>query len=100
MRPSSSSAGLRLRKGAWTPQEDMLLKNCIQKHGEGKWHLIPLKSGLSRCRKSCMLRWLNYLRPNIKRGDFAEDEVDLILRLHKFFGNRLVKSYSNLKVQK
>ncbi|GKC13237.1 transcription factor MYB90-like protein, partial [Tanacetum coccineum] len=87
MRPSSSSAGLRLRKGAWTPQEDMLLKNCIQKHGEGKWHLIPLKSGLSRCRKSCRLRWLNYLRPNIKRGDFAEDEVDLI-RLHKLLGNR------------
>nr|AKP06190.1 MYB6 [Chrysanthemum x morifolium] len=87
MRPSSST-GLRLKKGAWTPKEDMLLRNCIQKHGEGEWHLIPLKAGLSRCRKSCRLRWLNYLRPNIKKGDFEEDEIDLILRLHKLLGNR------------
>ncbi|KAI3499972.1 hypothetical protein L1887_35786 [Cichorium endivia] len=87
MKPSSKS-GPMLRKGAWTAEEDMLLKNCIEKYGEGKWHLIPLKAGLNRCRKSCRLRWLNYLRPNIKRGDFAEDEIDLILRLHKLLGNR------------
>ncbi|XP_023766816.1 transcription factor MYB1 [Lactuca sativa] len=87
MRPYSNT-GPELRKGAWTVQEDTLLKNHIDKHGEGKWHLIPLKAGLNRCRKSCRLRWLNYLRPNIKRGDFAQDEVDLILRLHKLLGNR------------
>ncbi|XP_076931758.1 transcription factor MYB90-like [Bidens hawaiensis] len=77
-----------VRKGAWTAEEDMLLKNCIEKFGEGKWHLVPLRAGLNRCRKSCRLRWLNYLRPNIKRGDFGEDEVDLMLRLHKLLGNR------------
>ncbi|KAI3813448.1 hypothetical protein L1987_18173 [Smallanthus sonchifolius] len=38
--------------------------------------------------KSCRLRWLNYLRPDIKRGDFDEDEIDLIRRLHKLLGNR------------
>nr|QLJ11282.1 anthocyanin-related MYB [Saussurea medusa]QLJ11283.1 anthocyanin-related MYB [Saussurea medusa] len=84
----ASSIGLALRKGAWTAEEDTLLKNCVEKYGEGKWHLVPLKAGLRRCRKSCRLRWLNYLRPNIKRGDFEEDEVDLILRLHKLLGNR------------
>ncbi|XP_024974172.1 transcription factor MYB90-like [Cynara cardunculus var. scolymus] len=82
------NTSLALKKGAWTAEEDMLLKNCIEKYGEGKWHLVPLKAGLRRCRKSCRLRWLNYLRPNIKRGDFEEDEVDLILRLHKLLGNR------------
>jgi len=46
--------------------------------------------GLNRCRKSCRLRWLNYLKPNIKRGDFSEDEVDLIIRLHKLLGNRFL----------
>ncbi|KAL4568847.1 hypothetical protein LXL04_024464 [Taraxacum kok-saghyz] len=85
---ASSKMGLGLRKGAWTADEDILLKNYIEKYGEGKWHLVPLKSGLNRCRKSCRLRWLNYLRPNIKRGNFGEDEVDLILRLHKLLGNR------------
>jgi hypothetical protein len=34
------------------------------------------------------LRWMNYLRPNIKRGNISDQEEDLILRLHKLLGNR------------
>ncbi|XP_058072201.1 transcription factor MYB114-like [Magnolia sinica] len=77
-----------VRKGSWTEEEDLLLKRCVEKYGEGKWRHVPARAGLNRCRKSCRLRWLNYLRPNIKRGDFAVDEVDLIIRLHKLLGNR------------
>ncbi|CBI33525.3 hypothetical protein VitviT2T_021704 [Vitis vinifera] len=77
-----------VRKGAWTREEDVLLRTCIEKYGEGKWHQVPFRSGLNRCRKSCRLRWLNYLRPDIKRGKFKTDEVDLIIRLHKLLGNR------------
>ncbi|KAK4416413.1 Transcription factor [Sesamum alatum] len=77
-----------LRKGAWTKEEDILLTQCIEEYGEGKWHQVPIRAGLNRCRKSCRLRWLNYLRPNIKRGLFGKDEVDLIVRLHKLLGNR------------
>ncbi|KAL0731174.1 hypothetical protein Bca4012_027268 [Brassica carinata] len=77
-----------LRKGAWAAEEDTLLRQCIDKYGEGKWHQIPLRAGLNRCRKSCRLRWLNYLKPNIKKGKFSTDEVDLLLRLHKLLGNR------------
>ncbi|PIN12107.1 Transcription factor, Myb superfamily [Handroanthus impetiginosus] len=77
-----------VRKGAWTKEEDDRLKKCIEKWGDGKWHQVPLRAGLNRCRKSCRLRWLNYLRPNIKRGYFTRDEVDLIVRLHKLLGNR------------
>nr|WBU86742.1 MYB90 [Vigna radiata]WBU86744.1 MYB90 [Vigna radiata] len=77
-----------VRKGAWSQTEDELLRECVQLYGEGKWHLVPQRAGLNRCRKSCRLRWLNYLKPNIKRGDFGEDEVDLMIRLHKLLGNR------------
>ncbi|KAK7374552.1 hypothetical protein VNO80_07983 [Phaseolus coccineus] len=77
-----------VRKGAWSQTEDDLLRECVQLYGEGKWHLVPGRAGLNRCRKSCRLRWLNYLKPNIKRGDFGEDEVDLMIRLHKLLGNR------------
>ncbi|KAL8044728.1 hypothetical protein ABFX02_08G064700 [Erythranthe guttata] len=77
-----------VRKGAWTKEEDKLLKKCVQTYGEGKWHLVPLRTGLNRCRKSCRLRWLNYLRPNLKRGIFNQDEIDLIVRLHNLLGNR------------
>ncbi|THG16238.1 hypothetical protein TEA_010528 [Camellia sinensis var. sinensis] len=43
------------------------------------------------------MRWKNYLRPNIKRGRMSDDEKDLIIRLHKLLGNRLVAhSFSTL----
>nr|WRO64718.1 MYB transcription factor protein [Rosa persica] len=80
---------LGVRKGAWTREEDDLLRHCMKTHGEEKWHQVPSKAGLNRCRKSCRLRWLNYLKPNIKRGGFTEDETDLIFRLHKLLGNSL-----------
>ncbi|KAL6960861.1 Transcription factor myb1, variant 2 [Sarracenia purpurea var. burkii] len=82
------SFGRGVRKGGWTEEEDILLRKCIEKYGEKNWHQVPLRAGLNRCRKSCRLRWLNYLRPNIKRGNFTEDEVDLMIKLHRLLGNR------------
>ncbi|KAF9664047.1 hypothetical protein SADUNF_Sadunf17G0115400 [Salix dunnii] len=82
---------LGVRKGAWTEEEDILLRKCIEKYGEGRWHQIPSIAGLNRCRKSCRMRWLNYLKPDIKRGLFSVDEVDMIFRLHKLLGNRQVR---------
>ncbi|PRQ38607.1 putative transcription factor MYB-HB-like family [Rosa chinensis] len=79
---------MELRKGAWTKEEDHLLRKCIEKRGEGRWHKIPLQAGLKRCRKSCRMRWLNYLKPTIKRGEFEDDEVDLMIKLYKLLGNR------------
>ncbi|XP_047328440.1 transcription factor MYB3-like [Impatiens glandulifera] len=75
-------------KGAWTSEEDKKLAESIQIHGPKRWKTVAVKSGLNRCGKSCRLRWLNYLRPNIKRGNISDDEEDLILRLHKLLGNR------------
>lgn len=77
-----------LNRGAWTAHEDKILTDYIKLHGEGKWRSIPKKAGLKRCGKSCRLRWLNYLRPDIKRGNITSDEEDLIIRLHKLLGNR------------
>ncbi|MQM13838.1 hypothetical protein Taro_046767, partial [Colocasia esculenta] len=51
-----------------------------------------------RYRKSCRLRWLNYLKPNIKKGAFQEDEVDLIIRLHRLLGNRSLGKASKVLV--
>ncbi|KAI9107051.1 hypothetical protein K1719_022579 [Acacia pycnantha] len=77
-----------VNRGAWTALEDKLLISYVQAHGEGKWRKVPHRAGLKRCGKSCRLRWLNYLRPNIKRGNITHDEEDLIIRLHKLLGNR------------
>ncbi|XP_047335316.1 transcription factor MYB1-like [Impatiens glandulifera] len=77
-----------LNRGAWTAGEDKSLTDYINAHGEGKWRSLPKRAGLKRCGKSCRLRWLNYLRPDIKRGNISHDEEDLILRLHNLLGNR------------
>ncbi|CAB4296591.1 unnamed protein product [Prunus armeniaca] len=77
-----------LSKGAWTALEDQILIDYVKDHGEGRWGKLSRETGLKRCGKSCRLRWLNYLRPEIKRGNITEDEEDLIIRLHKLLGNR------------
>ncbi|PKU67678.1 transcription factor WER-like [Dendrobium catenatum] len=85
-KPCNNGDGLN--KGAWTALEDKLLVSYITAAGEGKWRSVPKQAGIKRCGKSCRLRWLNYLRPNIKRGNISEEEEDLIIRLHKLLGNR------------
>ncbi|KAE8708772.1 Transcription repressor MYB6 [Hibiscus syriacus] len=47
-----------------------------------------LKPRLLRCGKSCRLRWINYLRPHIKRGNFTLEEEETINQLHEMLGNR------------
>ncbi|XP_020580904.1 myb-related protein 306-like [Phalaenopsis equestris] len=77
-----------VKKGPWTPEEDIILVSYIQEHGPGNWKAIPTNSGLSRCSKSCRLRWTNYLRPGIKRGSFTDQEENLIIHLQALLGNR------------
>ncbi|XP_020179054.1 transcription factor MYB92 [Aegilops tauschii subsp. strangulata] len=77
-----------VKKGPWTPEEDKLLVDYIQEKGHGSWRRLPKLAGLNRCGKSCRLRWTNYLRPDIKRGRFTDDEEKLIIHLHSLLGNK------------
>ncbi|KAK9120552.1 hypothetical protein Syun_018169 [Stephania yunnanensis] len=77
-----------LKKGPWMPDEDQKLIDYIQRHGHGSWRALPKLAGLNRCGKSCRLRWTNYLRPDIKRGKFSEEEEQLIISLHSVLGNK------------
>lgn len=69
------------------------------KRSEWSFFFVP-RTGLKRCGKSCRLRWINYLNPNVKKGDFSEEEEDLIIRLHKLLGNRFCYSYLMLGCNK
>ncbi|KAG4379349.1 hypothetical protein AAZX31_17G218700 [Glycine max] len=78
-----------VKKGPWSPEEDAKLKSYIEKHGTGgNWIALPQKIGLKRCGKSCRLRWLNYLRPNLKHGGFSEEEDNIICSLYVSIGSR------------
>ncbi|KAG6522169.1 hypothetical protein ZIOFF_019306 [Zingiber officinale] len=98
--PCCSNMGLK--KGPWTPEEDRLLISYVEKHGHENWRALPKQAanaffwhdsisvsvGLLRCGKSCRLRWTNYLRPGIKRGNYTMEEEETIINLHETLGNR------------
>ncbi|XP_073138242.1 uncharacterized protein [Henckelia pumila] len=104
-----------VKKGPWSPEEDAKLKDFIEKSGTGgNWIALPQKAGLKRCGKSCRLRWLNYLRPNIKHGEFSDEEDRIICTLYSSIGSRWsviaaqlpgrtdndIKNYWNTKLKK
>ncbi|KAM0838376.1 hypothetical protein ACQ4PT_061028 [Festuca glaucescens] len=76
------------RKGPWTSHEDKLLLEHVALHGEGRWNSVSKLTGLKRSGKSCRLRWVNYLRPDMKRGKITPQEESTIVQLHALWGNR------------
>ncbi|PON86801.1 MYB transcription factor [Trema orientale] len=91
-----SSGGVVLKKGPWTSGEDEILMEYVKKHGEGNWNAVQKHSGLSRCGKSCRLRWANHLRPNLKKGAFTADEERMIIELHAKMGNKWARMAAHL----
>ncbi|KAG8386954.1 hypothetical protein BUALT_Bualt03G0202400 [Buddleja alternifolia] len=84
--PSYDSNGIK--KGAWSEEEDNKLRAYIMRYGHWNWRLLPKYAGLARCGKSCRLRWVNYLKPGVKKGNFTKHEKDLIVELHAQLGNK------------
>ncbi|RDX90835.1 Transcription factor MYB86, partial [Mucuna pruriens] len=69
----------KIKRGLWSPEEDEKLVRYINTHGHKR---------LQRCGKSCRLRWINYLRPDLKRGSFTAEEEQIIIDIHRILGNR------------
>lgn len=34
-----------VNRGAWTAEEDEILRTYVEKHGPGKWRALPKKAG-------------------------------------------------------
>ncbi|KAG2313293.1 hypothetical protein Bca52824_024850 [Brassica carinata] len=77
-----------IKRGEWTEEEDRMLVAYINKYGVRDWGALPKRAGLRRCGKSCRLRWLNYLKPGIKKGKFTPQEEEDIIKFHSLLGNR------------
>ncbi|KAM7251811.1 hypothetical protein ACFE04_023694 [Oxalis oulophora] len=88
MRSPCCENNMGMKKGPWTPQEDHILISYVQQFGHSNWRALPKQAGLLRCGKSCRLRWRNYLRPDIKRGNFSNEEDEFIIKLHQSLGNK------------
>ncbi|XP_068316565.1 MYB-like transcription factor ODO1 [Pyrus communis] len=87
---------LGVKKGPWTAEEDKKLVNFLLTRGQCCWRAVPKLAGLRRCGKSCRLRWINYLRPDLKRGLLNDAEEQLVIDLHARLGNRWSKIAARL----
>lgn len=78
-----------LQKGAWTHQEDNIVREMVFATGAGrvKWSIIAGKLP-GRLGKQCRERWFNHLDPVIKKGDWSCDENEIIYEAQRHFGNR------------
>ncbi|KMZ63987.1 hypothetical protein ZOSMA_38G00960 [Zostera marina] len=81
-----------LKKGPWTLEEDKILKEFVGKYGAREWSSIRSKGFLPRSGKSCRLRWVNKLKPNLKSGcKFSIEEQETVISLQAKFGNKWAK---------
>ncbi|KAL0344014.1 UNVERIFIED_CONTAM: Transcription factor [Sesamum angustifolium] len=74
-------------KGQWTPEEDGLLVELVEKHGLRKWSTIAQMLP-GRIGKQCRERWHNHLKPNIKKDRWSEEEDRILIEAHRQLGNR------------
>lgn len=72
-------------KRMWTPEEDEKLRIVAGPNPEN-WNqigeMLPGRTG-----KQCRERWLNNLRPDIRKGEWSQEEDDLIIREQAKVGN-------------
>lgn len=79
-----------LVKGNWTQEEDAILTNWVHIHGEKGWTKVASRLP-GRIGKQCRERWVNCLKPNIKRTEWTEEEDNMIIKLQATIGNKWAK---------
>jgi len=73
-------------KGSWTAEEDQILREKRALYGR-KWAKIaahlPGRQG-----KQCRERFVNHLDPELKKGEWTDDEEAILIAMHEHHGNR------------
>lgn len=81
-------------KGSWTSEEDAILREKRLLYGR-KWAKIaahlPGRQG-----KQCRERFVNHLDPELKKGEWTDDEEAILIAMHEHYGNRWANISKNL----
>ena len=71
-------------KGAWSPEENQLLKKWVEKRGPKNWRkcadTIPGRNG-----KQCREHWTNSLNESIIKGNWTKEEFFLLMYFYKMY---------------
>ena len=71
----------------WKPKEEATLQEQVRLHGQKSWSLIS-RSLPGRTGKQCRERYLNHLRPDIKRQSWTSEEELVLAEGHARLGTR------------
>lgn len=81
----------------FNPEEDARLLEMVSVVGHGNWAAIA-RAMHTRTARQCRDRFKNFLNPNLRVGDWTEEEDDLLMRLYSEKGsdwNIIAKEFKN-----
>jgi len=73
-------------KGSWIAEEDAILREKLRQYGR-KWKKIAAYLP-RRSNKQCRERFVNHLDPELKKGEWTDDEEAILIAMHELHGNR------------
>lgn len=76
-----------ITKGPFTPEEDKLILEYVQKNGPRNWPRIT-QSISNRSSKQCRERYFNHLDPEIKKTAWTYEEDEKIFKFHLEYGSK------------
>ncbi|KAK1367748.1 Myb-related protein like [Heracleum sosnowskyi] len=75
----------RSTKGQWTPEEDEILRQAVQRFNGKNWKKIA-ECFKERTDVQCLHRWQKVLNPELVKGPWSKEEDDIIIQLVEQIG--------------
>ncbi|KAF7830131.1 transcription factor MYB3R-1-like [Senna tora] len=75
----------RSTKGQWTPEEDEILRNAVQRFKGKNWKKIA-ECFKDRTDVQCLHRWQKVLNPELVKGPWSKEEDEIIIDLVNKYG--------------
>ncbi|OHT02300.1 hypothetical protein TRFO_07099 [Tritrichomonas foetus] len=79
-----------IQNNKWTSDEDFVIKSFVKENGTNNWSKLQ-KLLPTRTQKQIRERWHNYLQPIKSHFPWTPEEDQLLINLHKIYGNSWIK---------
>ena len=93
--PDAPMLGQRAAKRPWTHEEDDIVCTMVGVHGPRQWPQVAAKVP-GRKSTQCRERWLNHVRPDLRKDVWTKEETDALLDQYARLGNHWVEIVKRL----
>jgi hypothetical protein len=67
----------------WSKTDDEKLSNILKKHKTKDWEVIASEFGQGKTSKECQERWIRYLKPGVRKGQWTDQEDRIVMETVK-----------------